>query len=120
MIPERMGKYKKEKGSWGEDRAAEYLQGQGYVIRERNFRGKTGEIDIIAEKDGTIHFVEVKTRTSEDMGEPLEAIDERKLRHILRTSQLYLYRNDLFDRYVSIDGIGITGDELEHIEGITI
>ncbi len=113
------GTFNKEKGSRGEDRAAAYLNRQGYRILERNYRGKTGEIDIIAEKDGTLHFVEVKTRTSEDLGEPLEAIDRRKLGHILRTAEMYLYEKDLFDRYVCIDGIGISGDELEHIEGIT-
>ncbi len=114
-----MEKYKQIKGSWGEERAAAYLKEQGYVIRERNFRGKTGEIDIIAEKEDTLHFIEVKTRTGEDMGEPLEAIDSRKLGHILRTAELYIYQNDLYDWYVCIDGIGITGEELEHIEGIT-
>lgn len=115
----RPGIYNKEKGSWGEERAAAYLKEQGYAIRERNYRGKTGEIDIIAEKDGTLHFIEVKTRTSEEMGEPLEAIDRRKLDHILRTAELYLYENDLFDRFVCIDGIGINGEDLVHIEGIT-
>ena len=113
------GTYKKEKGSWGEDRAAAYLRKQGYEILERNYRGKTGEIDIIAEKDGTLHFIEVKTRTSEDLGEPLEAIDRRKLGHILRTAELYLHQNGLSDRFVCIDGIGISGGELVHVEGIT-
>ena len=42
----RPGTYNKEKGSWGEERAAAYLKEQGYAIRERNYRGKTGEIAV--------------------------------------------------------------------------
>ena len=53
--------YKIKKGKWGEDKAAEFLKGKGYSIIERNYRCRCGEIDIIAERAGTVHFVEVKT-----------------------------------------------------------
>jgi hypothetical protein len=49
-----------KKGAFGEMKAAEYLRGKGYALVARNFRSRTGEIDIIAEKDGVLAFVEVK------------------------------------------------------------
>ena len=59
-------KTKKEVGALGEDVAAEYLRRHGFSIRDRNFIRKTGELDIIAEKEKTLHFVEVKTILAED------------------------------------------------------
>ncbi len=58
----------------GENAAAEFLKKKGYVILERNFRKGYGEIDIIAVKKGTLVFVEVKTRSSDKFGTPLDAI----------------------------------------------
>jgi putative endonuclease len=51
-----------ELGRWGENHAIQYLKSKGYKILQRNFRSKLGEIDIIASKDGTLIFVEVKTQ----------------------------------------------------------
>ena len=65
--------YKKALGQEGEKIAIKYLQRLGYTIIEENFRCKSGEIDIIAKEDNEIIFIEVKTRTSNRYGEPIEA-----------------------------------------------
>lgn len=81
---------KSELGSWGESKAAEYLRDQGYQILERNFRVWEGEIDLIVELDGAIHFVEVKTRSSERFGSPEESMHARKRARLLKAGYSYL------------------------------
>lgn len=79
----------KELGEFGEKVAAFYLEKKGYKILKRNFRVKGGEIDIIAEKDGIIAFVEVKTRTPDFIESGFDAVTLRKKRLIIRASQIY-------------------------------
>ena len=81
---------KRKIGSKYEALAAEYLQKKGYRIVERNFRSPFGEIDIIAEKDGVIVYVEIKYRSSMRYGDPLEAVDFRKQRIITKVAWYYL------------------------------
>ncbi len=76
-------------GSLGEKIAVEYLRKQGYKILEQNFSKRWGEIDIIAIDGDTLVFVEVKTRTSNQFGTPLEAITPWKLKTLIRTLQFY-------------------------------
>jgi len=68
----------KEKGDDGENLAAGYLEKLGYTILERQWKYERFEIDLIAEKDKTIVFVEVKTRFSNTYGEPWEAVNQAK------------------------------------------
>ena len=68
----------KEIGDFGEKAAEDYLVEMDYLILERNYRLKFGEIDIIAAKDGGLVFVEVKTRKSNLFGEPSEYVDRKK------------------------------------------
>lgn len=77
-------------GQWGETRAAEYLQQLGYKIRARNWRTKYGEIDIIAQRSGTLYFFEVKSRTAQRYGRPGEAVTWRKRQQLLCTARSYL------------------------------
>ncbi len=77
-------------GKIGEDLAVAMLYAEGYRILERNFRSKTGEIDIICEKDEVIFFVEVKTRTCDVFGEPDEAVDHVKQKRMKKTAEYYL------------------------------
>ena len=79
-----------ELGKIGEEFAANLLELQGYRILERNFRCRTGEIDLIAEKDGEISFVEVKTRRSARFGRPAEAVSTEKQRRMRKTAEFYL------------------------------
>ncbi|MDE5756056.1 MAG: YraN family protein, partial [Clostridia bacterium] len=74
----------------GENIAVDYLKKQGYIILERNFSTKVGEIDIIAQDKDTIVFVEVKARENTKFGQPIESITPQKVRHIIRTAQWYI------------------------------
>ena len=83
-----MKELNKLKGTYGEDLACKELEKNGYVILKRNFRYRNGEIDIIAEKDGIIIFVEVKLRTSTEKGMPCEAVDIKKQKKIIINGRL--------------------------------
>lgn len=96
-----------ETGKIGEDVALEYLQKKGYIIIERNFDCMQGEIDIIAKDNNEIVFVEVKTRTNEMYGEPKEAVNKTKKKHIYRSAEYYIYLRHLENQPVRIDVIEI-------------
>ncbi len=80
------------KGNIGEDFAAKYLEKNGYKILERNYATKMGEIDIIAQKDRIIAFVEVKSRAENSLVSPREAVTFSKQRKICKTAMLYKLR----------------------------
>ena len=82
-------------GQRWEDLAARRLAAAGYAIRERNFRGRTGEIDLIGEEDGFLCFVEVKGRSGAGFGRPAEAVTADKQRRVARAAQEYLRRRRL-------------------------
>lgn len=96
-----------EKGRRGEDLAAVFLLEQGYLIRHRNWRMKTGEIDIIAEKAGLLVFCEIKSRRNACYGSGAEAVNGRKQQHIIRTALLYLQKFQLFNRPCRFDVVEI-------------
>lgn len=108
-------------GRSGEDAAAAHLQAQGYTIVERNFRCKTGEIDIVAEADGTLVFCEVKTRRTARWGEPSEAVDPRKQARLRRLGVAWLAERGVRAQAVRFDVVSVVeggpGGEhrLEHI-----
>lgn len=83
---------KKELGYFGEKVVAYYLEKKGYRILRRNFCIKGGEIDVIAEKNGVIAFVEVKTRAPEPLVNGFEAVTSSKKRMMIKTSEEYSYR----------------------------
>ena len=103
-------------GSTGEYDVHDYLIGQGYAIRAMNYRKGPGEIDVIAEKDRTIVFLEVKRRTTTRYGTPAEAVTPAKRRRIIRTALLYLQENRLLERRVRFDIVELTPGRLHHIE----
>ena len=111
----------KEIGAFGEDAACEYLEDNDYEILERNFSLKTGEIDIIAEKDGCTVFIEVKTRKNNLYGEPSEAVDWKKQRHIRNTALLYIksvdadMRFDIIEVFYKNSTNGLEVAEINHI-----
>ncbi len=78
-------------GKYGEQIAKNFLIKKGFEIIEMNFRySKMAEIDIIAAKDNILHFVEVKTRSNDMLGNPLEAITPKKLKSIYLCARYYL------------------------------
>lgn len=94
-------------GKIGEDYACAHLLSLGYIIIERNYRTKLGEMDIIAEKDKKIAFCEVKTRIGDLHGKPYEAVTYRKLAHIQRVAQSYLLQNGIKNSKLSVQVISI-------------
>lgn len=83
----------RERGAWGEDRAALYLRLHGYRIVARNFRCRQGEIDIIARKGGIVAFVEVKLRKNAAHGEAREFVTAAKRRRIVSSAELWLMQS---------------------------
>jgi len=69
--------------------AEKFLKGKSYQIISRNFKTKYSEIDLIAKKDKSLVFVEVKTRVGDDFGSPEEAINKRKRRRLKRAAQAF-------------------------------
>ena len=112
-------------GIWGEGLAAAYLREKGYIILERDWHSGHRDIDIIAQKDGCVVFVEVKTRRNKDYGIPLKAVDHQKQQNLLRAINHYIHyrRVDSPWRFDVISIVGTPGcqnPEIEHIEDITI
>ncbi len=83
-------KNRSELGHKGEELACAYLQERGFRILKRNWRSGHKEIDIIAQKGDILHFVEVKTRSSNCMGMPEEAVTMAKQRLLIRAAQAYI------------------------------
>lgn len=108
-------------GKQGEDIAAEYLRSKGFQIEARNYRQKSGEIDIICRDGDTLVFVEVKTRKDSEFGHPTESVTSRKQQQISRTALLYLSTNNLHDEAVRFDVIGVicsqASPDITHIVG---
>ena len=108
---------KRQTGAAYELKAEEYLLGNGYKILERNFRNRSGEIDLIAKKDEQIHFIEVKYRTTAMYGSPLEAVDFRKQNQIRKVAMYYLMKNKLSEwTPCQFDVIAFEGEKMTHIE----
>ena len=82
-------KFNLETGKLGEDIAEKFLREKGYQIITRNFKTKYSEMDLIAKKDNSLIFVEVKTRVGNDFGSPEEAINKRKRRRLKRAAQAF-------------------------------
>lgn len=107
-------------GNLGESVAAEYLKRHGFRIRDRNIARKTGELDIIAEKEDTLYFVEVKTNLVDEFPHSTEAsrgrpdytdeydpsvnLHEMKIRKVARTGEWYVLENDWEGEW-QVDGI---------------
>ena len=94
-------------GKKGEILASDFLKENGYTILTRNYRRRSGEIDIIAMQGDYLVFIEVKTRTGTSHGHPLEAITPRKQRQISKVAQCYLAEKNLFDTAARFDVVSI-------------
>jgi len=94
-------------GRRNEQLAAEFLKKSGYRILKKNYRCKTGEIDIIAEDKGTICFVEVKARNSQAFGLPQEAVGLHKQKQICVAAVNFLSSQRLLDRSARFDVVSV-------------
>ncbi|MBU0479860.1 MAG: YraN family protein [Proteobacteria bacterium] len=97
-------------GKRGEELAAALLRKSGYRILETNYRGKLGEIDLIAEEGRCLVFVEVKTRSGLECGHPLEGIDSRKQRQLVRAAREYMARENCQERVCRFDAVSVLTD----------
>lgn len=97
----------RELGEQGENLAVSYLRSKGYRILERNFRIRSGEIDIIAFYQKCLVFVEVKTRRSQKFGTAAEAVHYQKRRRIVRTALFYLTMKPLSYDLIRFDVIEV-------------
>lgn len=109
----------KELGTIGESLARQYLTGKGYNVLEINWRHKHWEIDVIAEKNQEIIFIEVKTRTGNFFGDPELAVNKSKQRFLGQAASEYMFQKRLGGD-VRFDIISITvkstGNEILHVE----
>lgn len=107
----------KEFGDYGEQIVTDYLASKGCKILDRNYRANGTEIDIICLDKNIIVFVEVKSRRSKKFGNAFEAVDERKIKNIIKTSMNYLIKYDYTHLQVRFDVVEYysTG-EINHIE----
>lgn len=99
--------------------ASQFLKEKGYKILETNHKNKVGEIDIIAQDNDYLVFVEVKARMSCAFGDPLEAVDYRKQQKLRKTAELYLIMKRKTNFNCRFDVVSILGNEnpeITHIE----
>jgi putative endonuclease len=106
-------------GKRGEDIAEAFLKGKGYTIIERNWHSSHKELDIIAEHEGWLVIVEVKTRSGDSLILPEDAVDRKKIRRTVSAAHHYVCMHDInkpvrFDVIAIVFENGIT--KIEHFE----
>ena len=99
---------RKDIGKRGEDEAFRLLKSEGYQILERNYRFKRSEIDLIAEKDGILVFIEVKVRSNNSFGFPESFVSDNQINHILAAAEEYQYQKN-WNGNIRFDIISIEG-----------
>ncbi len=104
------------KGNIAEDKACIFLDENAFMIVERNFYSRFGEIDIIASKDEVLHFIEVKSGL--DYESAIQNITPSKLRKFIKTLHVYMKKNSL-DVDFSVDAIVVTPKDIEYVQNIT-
>jgi len=112
--------FRKRLGREGEDLAEGFLKKKGYKLVERNYRCKSGEVDLIVLDRRVIVFVEVKTRSDHSFGSPFEAVEARKQRKMIEAARVFLDERRLHQRDARFDVVGISWPDgkpfIEHIE----
>lgn len=105
------------RGRMGEDAALEYLLKRGYVYRDRNYRAQRCEIDLIVMDEGTLVFVEVKSRMGTRLGLGREAVTKSKQQNIIKAAEAYALEKKLEDCFMRFDVIEVDLNDMkiEHI-----
>lgn len=94
---------RKAKGAMGEEAAALFLENLGYRIIERNWRCRSGEIDLIAKQEHILVFIEVRSRSSSKYGTPAESVTARKIAQVRQTAAVYLHMNGIGEAPIRFD-----------------
>lgn len=97
-------------GERGEALGWNFLRQRGYMILEKNYRTRFGEVDVVAQKEGFVIFLEVKTRKDNRFGLPAEAVDWRKRQKLSRAAQAYLQAHRLENSPARFDVLSVTWD----------
>jgi len=79
-------------GKTGELLGLQYLLEQGFVVMEKNWRFSRWEVDVIAERDKVLHFIEIKTRRSKKFGWPEDKVGKKKIQFLINAAEAYLYQ----------------------------
>lgn len=114
---------RKQVGRQGEELAARYLKENGYQIIDRNWTTRQGELDIIALKDGSLVFVEVRTTQSGKFGYGLESVGYRKQQKVRQLALQYLQEHPAYYGSFRFDVVSVLWDSqgtrtgVQHIEG---
>ena len=111
-----------QSGCWGEEQAARFLRKNRFRIIGRRLRaGRHDELDIVAEHEGVLVFVEVKTRKNEKYGRPFSAVNQEKRKRLSRAAVFFLKKKKLRPSYIRFDVIEVVGapggekPEIRHI-----
>lgn len=116
-----MTNHNRRVGAWGEETAAAWLENNGCEVTARNVRTPYGEIDVVANRNGVVHFVEVKTLTTSKSFFPEHQITARKREHMLNAAAHYAAEHAI-DRW-QVDVIAVEGrpggvSVIHHFENI--
>jgi putative endonuclease len=99
--------FNKEIGNYGELAAQKYLENLGYVILDKNFRCKSGEIDIIAKDKTAIAFIEVKSRYNTSLGLPCESVTYKKQLKLYKAAQTYILKKKPHQTFFRFDVVEV-------------
>ena len=94
-------------GSHGEKLALEWISGKGYTVLHQNWRHYHWEVDIIAFRENTLHFIEIKTRRTQSFGQPEDGVSRKKIINLINAAEEYLIQNHGWKR-IQFDILSIT------------
>lgn len=111
---------RQELGLEGEAVAERWLRRQGWRVLQRRYRSGHRDIDLIAEREGTVAFVEVKARRGEAFGDPVQAVNWKKQRELARSACIWIDRHGRSGDHYRFDVIGVLMDRgrvrVRHVE----
>ena len=112
---------KDARGRFGEELAATHLVQQGLIVLDRNWRCDIGELDIVAREGDQLVVCEVKTRSSTQFGDPLEAVTSAKAERLRRLAGRWVAVHDVRASEIRIDVIGVLlggeSPQIQHVRG---
>jgi putative endonuclease len=100
----------RDKGRDAERRAGAWLEGQGYVVLDRNHATRGGEVDLVCREAGVLCFVEVRSRAAEGHGSPEESVDRRKALRVVAAATDWARRHGAMDAEIRFDVVAVTGE----------
>ncbi len=115
-----MGTHNQRLGLLGEEIAARWLTRRGWRIVYRRFRNGRRDIDLVAQRDALVAFVEVKARKGDTFGDPVEAVNHRKQRELTRSARIWIDRHGRAEEHYRFDVVGVLVDDqrvlVKHVE----